>query len=273
MKKLLSIFMAVCIAVTMSVSAFAANFVDSIEAKSAPEIIPIIYNGKPYVAFIIDKITDKIIAGVPLYDKDSKTSLEFFIISLAEKDNAILPEIKAELENAGNQIKNAANLGKLYPGLDKEIQRAIDAFYGNSPDKITINDLVISDVFDASLIRDKSKIEYLQDGQKIRFTIKPNFTKDDFFVLLHNTDGTKWNVETDVKWTDDGNLVITVDRLGVFAFAVERNTDLPVKPDDKGSPQTNNQDSFKFLYVGVAVLCVGGAGFFFIKANKRRKAE
>lgn len=273
MKKLLSILLVVCVAVTMSVSVFAANFVDSIEAKSAPEIIPIAFNGKLYAALIIDKATGTVIAGVPLYKDDGSTSLEFYIISTAEKDKAVLPEIKTELINAEKQIKNAANVGKLDAGLDKEIQKVIDDFYGNSPDKITIDDLVISDVFDTSLIRDKTQIEYLEDGQKIRFRIKPNFTKDDFFVLLHNTNGTDWSVVTDVKWTDDGYLEITVDSLGVFAFAVEKNIDLPVKPNDKGSPQTNNQESFNFLYVGIAVVCVGGAVFFFVKANRRRKAK
>ncbi len=274
MKKALSIILAVVVMTTMSLSVFAANFVDSIEAKTAPEVIQIKEGDNSYGVLIIDSKTEKTVKGVPMYDKNvGDTMLEFYIVSAAEKSQAILPEISENIINAEKQIKNAANLGELADGLDKDIKKVIDEFYGDSEDKIDITDLVVSDLFDASLVRNKSRLEQVDDGQDVRFMIKPNFTKNDFFVLLHNTEGTNWEVVNDVEWTDEGYLIITVDSLSAFAIAVEKTADLPVDPDSPDSPQTNNEDGYNFLYAGIAVICVGTAVFFFVKAKKRRIAE
>ncbi len=258
----------------MSVSVFADNFVPSIEQKTAPEVVEVKEGSKSYGAVIIDSKTEKTEEGVPMYNKNAgSTILEFFVISAAEKSQAVLPEIKQNVTNAENQINKATDLGKLDAGLDKDIEKVIDEFYGNSQDKIGVADLVVSDLFDASLVRDKAKLEQVDEGQKIRFMIKPSFTKSDFFVLLHNTDGTNWEVVNDVEWTDEGYLIVTVDKLSVFAIAVERTEDLPVDPHGPDSPQTNNKDGYKFLYAGIAVLCVGVAVFFFVKAKKRREVQ
>jgi len=274
MKKALSIILAVAMIATMNISVLAADFVGSIEAKTAPEVVTIKDGGNSYAAVIIDSKTEQIEEGVSTYDKNaSSTILEFFLVSAAEKSQAVLPEITENVNNAEQQIKQATDLGALTEGLDKDIENVIDAFYGDSKDKIGISDLVVSDLFDASLGRNKAKLEQVGDGQKVRFMIKPSFTKNDFFVLLHNTDGTNWEVVNDVEWTDEGYLIVTVDKLSVFAIAVEKTADLPVDPDGPDSPQTNNQDNFKFLYIGLAVICVGASAFFIIKAKKNRKAQ
>ena len=274
MKKALSILLAVVIMATMSVSVFAAPFVDSIEAKAAPEIVKIKYGDNYYGALIIDGQSGNPEEGVPLYDDNAGSSLlEFYVISAAEKSQAALPEISEKLVSAQNQIKAVSDLGKLSAGLDKDILKVIDEFYGNTKNKIGITDLVVSDLFDASFVRDKARLEQLKEGQKARFMIKPSFTKNDFFVILHNTEGTNWEVVDEVEWTAEGNLIITVDKLSVFAIALEKQADLPVDPKGPDSPQTENQNSMKYLYAGVAVLCVGTAIFFFVKAKKKRTAK
>lgn len=271
MKKALSIILAVVLMATMSVSVFAANFVDSIEAKTAPDIVEVKDGGKSFGALIINSQSEKTEEGVPMYDKNAgSTLLEFFVISAAEKSQAPLPVITENLTKAQNQIQGAADLGKLTAGIDRDIEKVIDDFYGDSKDKIDITDLVVSDLFDASLVRDKAQLEQVKNGQKVRFMLKPSFTKNDFFVLLHNTDGTNWEVVNDVEWTDEGYLIITVDKLSVFAFAVEKTADLPVDPDGPDSPQTNHEDGYKFLFAGIAALCVGVAVFFFVKSKKKQ---
>lgn len=259
---------------TMSISVFAADVVGSIEAKTAPEIVEVKDGGKSYGALIINSKTEVTEEGVPMYDKNAgSTLLEFFVISAAEKSQAALPVISENLTDSQNQIKAASDLGKLTSGIDKDINKVIDEFYGDSKDKISITDLVVSDLFDASLVRDKISLEQVEEGQKVRFMIKPSFTKNDFFVLLHNTDGTNWEVVDDVEWTEEGYLIITVDKLSVFAIAVEKTADLPVDPHGPDSPQTENQDAMKLLYAGIAVICIGVAVFFFVKAKKRRTAK
>lgn len=274
MKRAVSIILAVAMFATMSASVFANNFVPSIEQKTAPKVIEIMVDGTPYGAVVMDKETEEIKEGAKLYDKNgSSTILEFITISAAEKMQVALPEIIQSITSAENQIKNVPDIGSLDADLGREIQKKIDDFYGDAQDKIEISSLVISDLFNASLVRDKVRIEPVEDGQKVRFIIEPNFGKDDFFVLLNNTDGTNWKVVDDVKFTDEGYLVITTDKLSVFAIAVEKAEDLPVDPHGPNSPQTSNQDSYAFLYAGFAVLCVGVAVFFFVKSKKRSKAQ
>jgi len=274
MKKALSIILAVAMIATMSISVLAVDFVGSIEAKTAPEVVKMKYGNKSYGALIVDSQTGEIKEGITLYDKNAgNTLLELYIGSVAEKSEAPLKEVSDSLTNAQQQIKNADNIGKLSAGLETKINNKIAEFFGNSSDKADISDLVVSDLFDVSIIRNKEILEQLENNQKITFTIKPSFTKNDFFMLLHNTSGTNWEVVNDVEWTEDGNLKVSVDSLSAFALVVEKNADLPVDPDGPTSPQTNNRDNFKFLYIGLAVICVGASAFFIIKAKKSRKAK
>ncbi len=276
MKKIASVILAIAIMLTMSTSVLAANFVDSIEAKPAPKVVEIEDNSKFYGALLIDDQNQSTKSGASLYDENAgSVGLEFVVISAAEKSQAALPAITKKIEDAEKQIKAVKNLGELTSGIDKSIQKVIDAFYGNSKDKISINDLVISDLFDASLIANKAQLESVPSGQKVRFMLKPSFTEDDFFVLLHNTDGSNWEVVDDVKWTPEGNLLVTADSLSAFAIAVPKNADLPVDPNAPDSPQTSheNKANYNFLYAGIAVLCAGAAIFFFVKSKKRRTAK
>lgn len=276
MKKALSVILVLAMVAAMAVSAFAVEFVESIEAKPAPEVITEEYEGKEVGALVVNGETKEVEDGVPLYDENaSDTILELSVISAAEKDRAVLPEISEKLTSAEKQIKLAANLGKLDEGLDKEILNVIDEYYGDSENKIGLDDLVVTDLFDAELIRDKARIEPIGDGQKVRITLNPSFTKNSFFLLLNNTDGTNWEVVKDVEWTEEGYIRFIADNLGVFAFAVENRADLPVKPDGPESPQTSNESEAGnvYLYAGIAVLCLGGAVFFFVKSKKRKVEE
>ena len=263
--------MAAILMVSLGITAFAETslFVGSIEAKTAPEVIEITVDDKVFAAIVIDDESDETVFGVPMLDENGDTTiLEFVVISAAEKSEAALDVIKENITNSENQIKSVNNLGELTEGLDKKIEAAIDVFYGDAKDKIELRDLVISDLFDASLVRDKDHLEQVAEGQKVRFMMKPNFTKNDFFVLLHNTDGTNWEVVEDVEWTEEGNLIVTVDKLSVFAVALERTEDLPVDPNGPASPQTGDINPINFVYIGIAVLCVAVAVYFFVKSRK-----
>ncbi|MDO4811167.1 MAG: hypothetical protein Q3985_04405 [Eubacteriales bacterium] len=272
MKKVLSLILAIVTMAAMSVSAFAVPFVDSIEVKTAPKIIEVKIDGKSYGAVIIDASTEETESGVPMYDKSAAgTDFEFYVVSSADKEQAVLPEIAQNLTSAEEQIKNASDLGQLSVGLDKDIQKAIDTFYGNSAGKISITDLIVSDLFDASLVEGKDHLAQLDSNQRIRFMFKPNFAKNDFFVLLHNTEGTNWEVVNDVEWTDEGYLVVTVDSLPAFAIAMEKTADLPIDKDGPNAPQTDIGTGFNPIYAGIAVVCVGIAAFFFVKSKKKHE--
>lgn len=273
MKKISVVLMAVILTAAMGLSAFAADFVPSIEAKTAPEVVEIESEGESYGSLVIEGEDDSSVEGVPMYDENAEdTILEFYLISAAEKTKAILPQIEADLTNSQKQIAAASDLGKLDEGLDEAIMVKIDEFYGDSDEKIGVEDLVVSDLFDASLIRDKKVMEQIESGKNVRFIISPNVTKDEFFVLLHNIGGEHWEAVNTVQWTNDGKLMITVNKLDVFAIAVVKNADIPIETDDPGSPQTGSGSGMNFFYAGIAVLCVGAAVVFFTLAKKKRTA-
>lgn len=271
MKKVLSVLLTALMLLNLGLSAFAVECVQSIEAKTAPEVVEMEYEGQKYGGLIIDGETGEVKEGVPLYDPDDPSSLlEFEVISIADVTQETLPELTDRMQRALEQIKNADSLDDLSAGLREQLQKWIDDYYGDSPEKPDIDDLVITDLFDADLIRDKIQVVHLEDGDKFQFKLKPNFGPDEFFVLLHNIEGTDWQVEFDVKWTEDGCLLITVSRLGVFAFARLAKANLGVYPYGPNSPQTGDGEGFNFLFAGCAVLCVAAAGFFFVKATKRK---
>ena len=145
---------------------------------------------------------------------------------------------------------------------------------GDSAEKLNLEDLQVSDVFDISAVMGNGDMIHTFDGKNIRFRLKPiNFKRGDFFILIHNTEDNKWRVENDVEWEDEETLVITTDCLSAFAFVVEKQADLSVDPDGPQSPQTGNAVNSNFLYVGISAVCILAAGYFFVKAAKKAKAE
>lgn len=240
------------------------------------------------------------------------TILEFFIIPFSELKDAALEDISEGLLDAVKQIKAAPLVTDLCEGLEEQILRQIElyylgeAYYGNNGNdkgngkgngkgnngnhygndkngdngnhygnhKIRIEDLIISHVFDASFVRDRAELVHTVEGQKVRFRIKTNFKKGEFFILLHNTEGTTWRVEEDLELYDDGTLVVTTDHLSVFAFVIEKQPDFSVDPNGPRSPQTGSiEASPRYMYFGISVLCILAAGYLFVKAAKKAKAE
>ena len=250
MKKITAILLAFAMTATLNVSALAADFTGSVEAKPAPQVVEqTAPDGGNYCVLILDPEDDLekaliftidgepfiITDYVPLFSKDSGSDLlEFCITALTEE--ALLPEIREKLDSAKEQLQNVENLGELDEGIDVAIEERITAFFGDSQNRIASTDLVISDVFNAEFVYNKDTIVQVQADQKIQFMFKPNFTKDDFFILLHNPEGTTWEVVTDYEWTEEGYLIVRVDQLSVFAIAVEKPVDLSVAPDAPEAP-------------------------------------
>ena len=245
MKKILSVFLMSILVLSLCLPALAMEFVPSIEAKTAPEV-PEFSDGKDtYGALVVEKETEKVVERVPVFDpKNRDSELELYVISAAEASQAVLPEITEQLRTALDRLRSVPNLGKLGAGMDLYLQAYIDSFYGSSPDKADIEDLVVSDVFDAALIKDKIQLVQVANGEKVYFALKPTFSRDDFFVMLYMSDEGEWKLVDDVQWvkTVDGYveineegivvsrtdgegedaLLVTSKETGVFAFAVEK---------------------------------------------------
>lgn len=253
--------MATVILAVMSISVFAAEFVPSIEAKKAPDTEDYIINGVKYSVVFVDSTTRELTGGI-LYSDDGR--LKF--ISIA--DNSVAEDKRAELEEAYNTIKAAENIKVLSADVGEGIEKRIAEFNTAHNDNITVDDLVLSDLFEAYL----EGTIVIPVGNDIRFETKPIASGNDFYAVIFKAPGGDWMLIDDVKMNDNGFLEITAPGPGIFAFVTEKDSDLPVDPHGPDSPQTGNKNEFNFLYIGVAALCVGAAAFFFSEAKKRRKA-
>lgn len=271
MKRVLCAVLAVIMLVGASLAASAVDFVASIEEKNPPEVVPIEHDDEYYGAVIVDREDPNDKEYVSYYDKDvSLAILEFLLTSIADKDKAVLPGITEALNNSEKQVRTAEDLGKLFEGLKTDIEKKIDDFFGKG--KVSMSDLHVTDLFDASFIFSKDQLVELQKGKYARFMINPPFSEKDFFILLNNTNGTNWEV-VETEWTKEGNLIITVDEVGVFAIVREKTKDLPVDPHGPDSPQTDIGRDYTYIYLAVAAICVGLAVVCFVKAKMRKDAE
>ena len=271
MKKIISSLLACALLLVLCLPTIAATVVPSIEVKPAPEVVDIIVEDNPYAAVVIEDKDGGEQIGVPGYKEDGGTTiLEFYLISAAEKDSAILPDMTDGLNSAEEQIKAAPHVGELNEGLEEKLDQKLDEFYKGAEDRATVDDLVVSDLFLASLVRDKALVEAVEAGKEVKFKIKPTmFTEDDFFVLLHNPEGSDWEVVESVEWTPDGCLLISVDALWSFAIVLEKTVAIPDGPD---GPQTDIATFFRFEYAVIAVLALGAAAVFIVNARKSRKS-
>lgn len=284
MKTIFRIFAILALLFCLCLTTFAVVFSPSIEAKNAPEIVKVKFNGTPVAALFVDD-NGNVLDGVPSFDADAEDNImELVVVSYSDilktavtgspASDTCISAIFDGVLNAIEQIQAVPNVADLCEGLDEQIQNKIDEFFGDDAEKFTFDDIEVSDVFDASIIMNKAEVLHTFNGRNVRFRIKPGiFKRGDFFLLLHNTEGRDWRVENDTYWEDEDTLVITTDRLSAFAFVVEKQPDLSVDPDDPRSPQTGNAVNTNFLYVGISAFCILAAGYCFVEAAKKAKVE
>lgn len=261
MKKILTSFMTMALVVTLSAPAYAA-FTPSAEAKVAPEVITSTgSNGQEIAATIQDTKIGTVAQEVP--------TSELAVTSVAEKHKATVADITTMLTNAENKVKNA----KVLTELTTDLSAALDAAKKNSTSsaiqKVTMEDLVVSDLFDISYIRDNA-IQMIPDEHNIVFTIKTKLSQNDLFFVLHNYEDDKWEVVEDVKLAADGKLTITVDSLSPFAIVVDKTAYQAVDPSGPDSPKTGEVVNYAYLTGVVALL--GAAAFLCLKGAKRKEA-
>ena len=201
--------------------------------------------------------------------------LEIVVTPIADAENAIVQEIKDKLEAAGEQIEQANTVAQLLP----EVIPTLEQFKNESTDpnaqNLKVEDLIIADVFDASLVLNGITYVESPDGSRITFAVQTDLKPGDDLVLflMENVDGSIWNMVTDYELTPDGVLIITVDKLGVFAIIIGNAGALPLEPNGPRSPQTGYGLS-DFLWLGAAIcgaLTVLAAGYGFAGRKKEEQ--
>jgi len=182
-------------------------------------------------------------------------------------DEALHAAIQAMLTRAWAQINAADTLADLTP----EVIPALEQIKAESNDPavkaLEIEDFVICDLFDVSLIKNKTEFVHSTPGQPITFSVKTSLEPGDVFLILHNYEGTGWEVLDRWDLADDGVLLIAVDSLSPFAIAVPDYYNLVIDYDGPVSPQTGDRSADAGGWTAAVFSCaafvfVCGAAFF-----------
>lgn len=246
MKKFASLLMAALLLVAMALPASAAvNFVDSVEQKPAPTVETITDASGNEVSAIIQDANGNEVHGV--------TADQMSITPVSGAANAPA-EIREQLEAAYEQIQNAASVANLVPDVDVA---SILQTMGSSS---SVEDLVVRDVFDVSVSGEAA--EFLaQEGNAITIRFQLNIAPSSTLLVLHNYEGSNWEVIDDDKVVinNDGSVDVTFDSLSPVAFVVDQTeTDTSASTDDDAptSPQTG--DSSLPPVAGAGLIALGG---------------
>lgn len=253
-KKLAALLLAVVLVTAISVPVMAAEFTPSVEAKPAPEVeTQTGSDGKEYAAIIRDENGDEV-AGIP--------TGSLTVTPVSEADEAP-SEIKEQLEAAYEQMNSVDSLTDLSPDLEAVIKEV-------SPD-ITVNDLVVRDLFDVSV--DGEFAEHLaQEGNSItiRFTLSAD--ADGLAAILHNVKGTTWETIPNDRITrnNDNTVDVVFDSLSPIAFLFDEKA-LSVDPNGPKSPQTGEYDSHMAIWIAGGCVVVAGAAYILTKKRSTQK--
>lgn len=231
MKKLLSLSVAAILAVSMSISAMATNFTPSVEQKPAPDV---------------DTIEVKDENGNVVTTPAS----DLVVTPISESDEAS-EEIKTMLQNAKEQISNAESLTELTPDLDAVI-----------PEGMVADDLVVRDLIDVSVVGAAADI--LKANGSIAVKFKLGVDPDDFLAVLHNYEGSKWEVIPSDRVTihENGDVTVIFTSLSPVAFVVGKDAisideNGPASPDTAEIAEAGSTNAAVTAVCGFACVAIG----------------
>lgn len=209
MKKIITVALAIIMALAITVSVNAAEFVESITNKGAPELIVIDQiNGKDVVGFITNPDGDKV-----------TTEYEdcFIITSVAdaEKSTEIPKDAKDVLLKVYGELLEGDKLSDVCPELNDIVKDKWDE------DK-DADDLVVKDLFDISGECTEIK-DHLNGDNVLELTFKVGIDGDTFVTAIVYVDG-KWVPVVDCINNGDGTVTVQFDKICPVAFLVPGTT-------------------------------------------------
>ena len=265
MKKLLTALLCLALVFALSFNAFAAEFTPSAEKKGSPEVVGIKdEDGNVRKGLFYDKNDPEKQVGVV----DGK-DLDLVLTAESELDSDTLAKIEEMIDEAKKEIEAAKTVGDLPSGtgLKAELKERIVKHEDPAVRELELKDLVVSDVFDISLVQNGKEIVQVPEGQVIKFSLQTDFRPGDvFFVLVRCEGSTGWTFVDAAVVDENGVMTITASQLCVMAFVVPGYGEL-----GKGrmSPQTGEADLNWLLFVGGA--CIAAAAGIVLYKKKTGK--
>lgn len=236
MKKLMTMFLALALAASLTVPAL-ATFTPSVENKGAPEIVS---------AALAD-------------GTDVKGSI---LVTPYARRGAASDTIKQSLEDAHKDVQNAGTMDK----LTAEVNTWLAAKHAG----VKAEDLLASDLFDVSYVDASGNVAAL--GQPVTITFKLTVPVDNVLLVLHkNSSGWElMNKDDTAKYQkiDKYQVKVTFDSLSPVVFAID-SAEFHVDPNGPSSPQTG-EISPVVVIAGMTIVAACAAAYVVRKEKAAR---
>lgn len=236
MKKLMTLFLALALAASLTVPAL-AGFTPSVENKGGPTVVDAVFedgtDAGPYLR-------------VTAYGKRNTS------------DNGA-GAIKKILEDAHTEVKSAGRLDSLTADVNTWLT---DHHTG-----VKAEDLLVSDLFDVSFVKDMPA-----SHQTVTITFQLTVPVENVLLVLHK-DGSSWelkNSKNTAQYEKIGKdqVKVTFDSLSPVVFAID-SAEFHVDPNGPTSPQTG-EISPVVVIAGMTIVAACAAAYVVRKEKAAR---
>lgn len=242
MKKLMTLFLALALAASLTVPAL-ASFTPSVENKGGPTVIDAVFedgtDAGPYLR-------------VTAYSKRNTS------------DNAAVA-IKKILEDAHTEVKSAGRLDSLTAD--------VNTWLTDNHAGVKAEDLLVSDLFDVSFVQGGELLEGMPASHKtVTITFQLTVPVENVLLVLHK-DGSSWelkNSKNTAQYEKIGKdqVKVTFDSLSPVVFAID-SAEFHVDPNGPTSPQTG-EISPVVVIAGMTIVAACAAAYVVRKEKAAR---
>lgn len=242
MKKLMTLFLALALAASLTVPAL-ASFTPSVENKGGPTVVDAVFedgtDAGPYLR-------------VTAYSKRNTS------------DNAAVA-IKKILEDAHTEVKSAGRLDSLTAD--------VNTWLTDNHAGVKAEDLLVSDLFDVSFVQNHELLEGMPAShQTVTVTFQLTVPVENVLLVLHK-DGSSWelkNSKNTAQYEKIGKdqVKVTFDSLSPVVFAID-SAEFHVDPNGPTSPQTG-EISPVVVIAGMTIVAACAAAYVVRKEKAAR---
>lgn len=243
MKKLMTLFLALALAASLTVPAL-AGFTPSVENKGGPTVVDAVFeDGRDAGPYLL----------VTAYGKRNDYN-----------DNAAVA-IKKILEDAHTEVKSAGRLDSLT--VD------VNTWLTDNHAGVKAEDLLVSDLFDVSFVQDGKLLEGMPASHKtVTITFQLTVPVENVLLVLHK-DGSSWelkNSKNTAQYEKIGKdqVKVTFDSLSPVVFAID-SAEFHVDPNGPTSPQTG-EISPVVVIAGMTIVAACAAAYVVRKEKAAR---
>lgn len=243
MKKLMTLFLALALAASLTVPAL-ASFTPSVENKGGPTVVDAVFE-------------DGTDAGpdlrVTAYSKRNDYD-----------DNAAVA-IKKILEDAHTEVKSAGRLDSLTAD--------VNTWLADNHAGVKAEDLLVSDLFDVSFVQNHELLKGMPAShQTVTITFQLTVPVENVLLVLHK-DGSSWelkNSKNTAQYEKIGKdqVKVTFDSLSPVVFAID-SAEFHVDPNGPSSPQTG-EISPVVVIAGMTIVAACAAAYVVRKEKAAR---